>query len=183
MGLSVIHGIIRGCGGMIKVESEIGQGSTFKVYLPVSDKRTEEQEDRPDTTLPTGSEHILVVDDEETIINFQKAALEHLGYTVTATTSSLHAFNKFEANPDKYDLIITDQTMPHLPGSELAKEVFKIKSDFPIILCTGYSSLVSEKAALKMGIKEFLLKPVDWEKLAQVVRTVLDRQTSVTLTE
>lgn len=176
MGLSVVHGIIRGYGGMIKVESDIDQGTTFKVYIPVSHKKIETQQARPVNSLPTGNEHILVVDDEDTIINFQKAALEHLGYTVTATTSSLHAFNKFEANPDKYDLLITDQTMPHMPGSELAKEIFKIKPDFPIILCTGYSSLVSEKAALKMGIKEFLLKPVDWERLAQVVRVALDNQ-------
>lgn len=176
MGLSVVHGIIRSYGGMIKVESEVDKGTTFSVNIPAADKIIVKQKTRQVKALPTGNEHIMVVDDEDAIINFQKAALEHLGYTVTATTSSLHAFNKFEANPGKYDLIITDQTMPHMPGSELAKEVFKIRPGFPIILCTGYSSLVSEKAALKMGIKEFILKPVDWKKLAQIVRTVLDSQ-------
>ena len=89
---------------------------------------------------------------------------------------SEEAFTSFVRKKESYDIIITDQTMPHMPGSELAKEIFKIKPDFPIILCTGYSSLVSEKAGLKMGIKEFLLKPVDWERLAQVVRVALDNQ-------
>jgi CheY-like chemotaxis protein len=174
MGLSVIHGIVRSCGGMIKVYTEINKGSTFKVYIPLATKKIDSQKVCKKESLPTGNEHILVVDDEETIVNFQKNALEHLGYKVTKTTNSLDAFKIFEDNPDGFDLIVTDQTMPNMPGSELAKKVFEIKPNFPIILCTGYSSLMSEKTAQEMGIKKFMMKPVDLKKLANKVRAVLD---------
>jgi PAS domain S-box-containing protein len=174
MGLSVIHGIVRSYGGLIEVYTEKDKGSTFKVFIPIAKRTIKKQKLDEETSLPTGNEHILVVDDEETIVNFQKTALEHIGYQVTTTTSSLDALKKFETNPDGFDLMITDQTMPNMPGSELAKEVLRLKPDFPIIICTGYSSLMSEETSKAMGIKEFIMKPVDWKMLANKVRIALD---------
>lgn len=124
--------------------------------------------------LPRGNERILAVDDEEVIAGLYKASLQRLGYTVTTHTSSEEALATFKAAPDSFDLVLTDQTMPRLSGSELAKKILAIRPDIPIILCTGYSSMVSEEKAKKIGIAGFTMKPVNRKKLAIIVRKVLD---------
>ncbi len=124
--------------------------------------------------LPTGSERILVVDDEKIIVDLNKSILEKLGYTVTSATESLDALEKIRKEPDLFDLIVTDQTMPNLTGVELAQEVLKIRPNMPIILCTGYSSVITKEAALAIGIKTYANKPVDISTLAKIVREVLD---------
>ena len=133
---------------------------------------------RPETPeeddLPRGEEHILFVDDERILVNIGKQALGRLGYQVTATVSSMEALSLFRANPDRFDLVITDMTMPQLTGDRLAKEIMEIRSDTPIILCTGFSHLISENKARNAGIREFLMKPIVIRDLATVVRRVLD---------
>jgi len=176
MGLALVHGIVQGCGGFIKVESEPGEGTTFHVYFPaIEEGPSFGEEDRKPESLPAGDERILAVDDEESIVGVYKATLESLGYKVTAQFSSKDTLEVFRTSPESFDLIITDQTMPHLPGSELAKEILQIRPDIPIILCTGYSSMISEEKAKKIGIAEFLMKPVSKRDLAVAVRDVLDR--------
>ena len=177
LGLAVIHGIIESCKGFIKVESEPGQGTTFQVYIPALKRYivTPTQE----TTgghelLPTGTERILVVDDEEAILKLHEAILKRLNYEITSTTDSRKALELIRSHPDKFDLIVTDQGMPDLSGAELAREVLKTNSTIPIILCTGYSSAVSEKEALAIGIRKYLKKPITIKDFAETVRQVLD---------
>ncbi len=177
LGLAVVLGIVQDYGGIIKVESESGKGTTFHVYFPAiidEVKKTEEvEEEKP---LPTGTERILVVDDEETIVTLYKVGLSRLGYTVTVKTSSEEALAAFKNHPSKYDLLITDQTMPVLSGAKLAREVLHIRPDIPIILCTGYSATISKKEAMEIGIKKFLFKPVGKKDLARTIRNVLDEK-------
>ncbi len=175
LGLSVIHGIIQDYHGFIRVESELGKGTTFYVHIPVLQQETSTADEvKTDEPLPTGTERILVVDDESMIANLNKTILEQLGYEVTATTQSLDALEKIRTDPDQFDLIITDQTMPNLTGAELAQEVLSIKHNMPIILCTGYSSVLSEEDALAIGIKKYVKKPVNRTALAKIVRQVMD---------
>jgi CheY-like chemotaxis protein len=175
MGLALVHGIVQGCGGIIRFESEIGKGSTFHIYFPaVLDKRAASEAGTTEEFLPTGRERILVVDDERIIADIQREALERLGYTVETAENGQEALEKFKAAPGDFDLIITDQTMPLLTGAEMAMEMLKIRPDQPIILCTGYSRVITAKEAEALGIRAFLMKPVSRKDLARIVRTVLD---------
>jgi PAS domain S-box-containing protein len=175
LGLAVIHGIIQDYHGFIRIESESGKGTTFYVHIPVLQQETSTADEvTTDEFLPTGTERILVVDDESIIANLNKTVLEELGYEVTATTQSLDALNKIRTDPDQFDLIITDQTMPNLTGAELAQEILKIKHNMPIILCTGYSSILLEEDALAIGIKKHVKKPLRRKALAEIVRQVMD---------
>ncbi|MBU0728142.1 MAG: response regulator [Proteobacteria bacterium] len=175
LGLSMVHGIVRSCSGMIQVESERGKGSVFNVFLPViSQGFFMEEEEEGD--LPGGNEKLLLVDDEKEISALIKRNMEELGYKVTAMVDSLKALDEFRAHPD-YDLVITDLAMPHLSGDALIQEIRKINPGTPIILCTGYSERISsESARKKLGINDFLVKPVTREELAKTVRKVLDRK-------
>ncbi len=180
MGLSVVHGIVKGLGGIVKVYSEPGIGSKFKVYLPLEKNSSEEQTLQPKEPIQGGTEQILIVDDEKPIITMEKEMLEHLGYKITSHTSSLEAFEVFRANPDKFDLIITDMAMPFMPGDKLAAELIKIRPDISILLCTGFSKTMSEEKAASLGIKGFLIKPIVMKDLAGKVRQVLDENLSPT---
>lgn len=175
LGLAVVHGIIEDYHGFIRVKSEPGQGASFFVHIPaLQEELSPSAETEVNEPLPGGTEHILVVDDESMIANILKAMLEHLGYTVTAMTESPAALDIIRKDPDKFDLIITDQTMPHLTGAELAEKILTIKPAMPIMLCTGYSSILPEEEALAVGIKQYTRKPVDSRTLATKVRLALD---------
>ena len=175
MGLAVVHGIVQSSGGFINVESEPGKGTTFRVYFPVvAAEQTAEAAGKECGPLPGGTERILVIDDEERIVALQKAVLTRLGYQVTAMTSSRSALALFLSAPGDFDLIVTDQTMPVIPGSELSERIVQARPDMRIILCTGYSSMISEDKARQIGIKRFLMKPVSGTLLARIVREVLD---------
>jgi PAS domain S-box-containing protein len=175
MGLAVVHGIISRCAGTVKVSSIPGKSTTFMVYIPVVKSQFESQAEYEEA-VATGSERILLVDDELAIVNMGKQTLGSLGYEVTARTSSYEALELFKAKPDRFDLVITDMTMPNLTGDDLAKELIRIKPDIPIIICTGYSARINKEQALAMGIRAFVSKPVLRRDIAKTIREVLDKK-------
>ncbi len=175
LGLAVVHGIVKSHKGHIYVYSEVGKGTSFKIYLPCFETADSAKKETMDSQqIPGGHEHILIVDDEEPIVHMETKLLEGLGYRVTATTSSTRLRNIFLDSPDDFDLIITDMAMPEINGADLAKDLLNIRPDLPMILCTGFSDRINEKIAKSIGIKAFLMKPVILKNLAIKVRKVLD---------
>ena len=173
MGLAVVHGIIRSYEGAITFESELGKGTTFWVYLPCLERESPMKSIETEP-LPTGNERILLVDDEKAIIDAIQQMLERLGYQVVARTSSVEALEVFRSQPDSFDLLLTDQTMQGMTGEALSKKVMAIRSDIPIVLCTGFSHNINEEKAKSMGIREFIMKPVLVRELAVIIRRLLD---------
>ncbi len=172
MGLAVVHGIVMGHKGAITVESNIGAGTTFTIYIPASEK-TESKPETSTDKLSSGKEKILYVDDEQVLVEFTSEALESFGYEVTATTKPLNALEIFTNAPDAFDVVITDLTMPEMTGEKLAEEIHKIRDDIPIILCTGYSDPISDERKLCSGISDILLKPLSLEELTTAIRRAL----------
>ena len=173
MGLSMVHGIVKNYRGFISLYSEPGEGTVFHVFLPAIENEALTESEINDQ-IPIGKERILFVDDEEILTTMGKTMLERLGYHVTARNSSLEAFETFQNQSDKFDLVITDQTMPGMTGSDLSRRMLQIRPELPIILCTGYSTIISEEKAKAMGIKEFVFKPLTKKDLAKLIRKVLD---------
>lgn len=173
MGLSVVHGIVTSHGGAMTVASEPGTGSVFSVFLPVIEEWFE-LETEVEKTILKGTERILFIDDEEPLTDMGKRMLESLGYDVVATTSSIEALELFKAQADRFDLVITDLTMPHMTGENLAKELMQIRPDVPVILCTGFSARIDEKKAMAMGIRAFISKPILKHEIAKIIRAVID---------
>jgi CheY-like chemotaxis protein len=173
MGLALAHGIVESYGGKITVDSELGKGTVFTIYLPITTKR-EAYRPYEEENLPSGTESILFVEDELPIAKMGGQILEGLGYRVTVCTSSVEALELFRSKPKDFDLVITDMTMPKMTGDVLATELMKIRFDVPIILCTGYSNKISREISSILGIKAFAYKPVLKGDLAKTVRKVLD---------
>ncbi len=172
LGLSVAHGVVKSYEGTIRIKSEPKKGTSFNVYLPrVEDKTiTVTQETKP---LLHGNERILFVDDEELLVDLGEQMLSRLGYNVVTKTSSDEALETFRSQPDTFDLVITDMTMPKMTGEILAKELMSIRSDIPVIICTGYNEPVIEEKASAIGIKAFLIKPLAIRDLSYSIREVL----------
>ncbi len=178
MGLSMCHGVIKQLGGVVTAKSAPGEGAEFIVYIPQikNDTVKTAKEASDNVALATGTETILLIDDENAILEASIEMLTDLGYTVLGISDSKEALETFKLNPQRYDLIITDQTMPNLSGVELAVELLKIRSDTQIILRSGFSAKVSEDQAKAIGIKAYLHKPVSAEILTKTIRQVLDHQ-------
>lgn len=174
MGLSVVHGIVKRFEGQIEVESEPGQGSTFNIYLPQVETDSELYKESAARPLLKGSERILFIDDEMIIAQMQEELLGNIGYKVTAITSSTEALRLFKAQPDGFDLVITDMTMPNMTGATLAGKILEIRPEMPIILCTGFSDSIDKEKARALGIREFLFKPLILGKMALTIRQVID---------
>ena len=154
------------------VASAIGQGTTFTVYLPRIDDNVRD-EVAQEGALPTGAERVLFVDDEESLVGLGQEILMLLGYDVVVCTSSVEALAVFRMAPQRFDLVITDQTMPHMTGEELALALRRLRSDIPIILCTGFSHIMQAERAQELGIDAFLMKPFAMQDLARVMQQVL----------
>ncbi len=173
IGLSVVYGIVKSYDGAISVDSEYGKGTTFNIFLPVVDKEPVFEEET-DTTMPTGYERILFVDDEKSITDMTSRILKRLGYTVTVKTSSMDTLATFRARPDNFDLIISDMSMPGMTGDKLAKELRTIRPNIPIILCTGHSERINDEKAKAIGVRALVMKPIVKNELARTIRKVLD---------
>lgn len=174
MGLAVVHGLVKSHNGFLQVGSTVSQGSTFKVFFPKADAITEKINMKKQIQHYSGSEHLLIVDDEQSIINIMERSIKSMGYSIDATTSSKKALQLFRNDPSRYDLIITDQTMPELTGEALCNKILQTRPDIPIIMCTGYSTKIDKEAARELGVTRFLMKPVSKVELARAIRESID---------
>lgn len=177
MGLSVVHGIVKGHGGAVLVESRLNKGTSFHVYFPMlSDNDPPDFE--IDNLLPIigGCESILFVDDETTLVQLGKEMLERIGYDVVGRTNGHDALSLFRSRPNQFDIVITDLTMPNMTGIELAKNILKIRPEIPVIICTGFSEAVTVEEAREYGIRDLIFKPIVTRKIAISIRRALDRQ-------
>ena len=175
MGLSVVHGIVKRHDGGIRVESEFGKGTVFEIYFPALVEMIEEEKEL-DGEIKGGSERILFVDDEASIVKLNHQRLESLGYRVKSTTRPLEALEWFRADPDQFDVIITDMTMPKMVGDKLTKEILAIRPDMPVIICTGYSERISADNAEALGARKYIEKPIEIRELAASLREVLEEK-------
>ncbi|MEJ2131085.1 MAG: response regulator [Gammaproteobacteria bacterium] len=178
LGLSVVHGIVHERRGHIILESHVGQGSRFRLLFPVAEGRVSvHQPEAKVTSIRQGiGEHILLVDDEQSVANFLRVLLERRGYKVTVCTKSREALRMFQENPAEFDMVITDQTMPHMTGVELADEMMAVRPDVPVIICSGYSEFVNEESAIEMGFRGFLEKPINSDKLFAMLDGIIDHR-------
>lgn len=174
LGLSVAHGIVKSHGGVITVKSKPGEGTAFDIYLPTSE-RDEEEKQIPGQEPKKGNEHILLVDDEPSILQLTRQVLEKLGYKVSVRASSLEALELFKSKSDTFDLLLTDMTMPQMTGDKLALECTRIRPNLPVILSTGFSEKLNRQKTKNTGIHAFLYKPISKMDMAETVRNVLDK--------
>ena len=174
----MVHGIVKSYNGDIKIYSEPGKGTSVNVYMPCMEADASIREKSVGEVISSGKERILLVDDEEYIIKMMKEMIERLGYRINAYTSSRIAYDEFRMNPYEYDLVITDQTMPDMVGTELAKELMLIRPNIPVIICTGFSEILSEEKAKAIGIREYISKPVVKSEISKAIRNILDHGNS-----
>ncbi|MBN1828044.1 MAG: PAS domain S-box protein [Deltaproteobacteria bacterium] len=174
LGLAVVFGIVKSLGGYIEVESIVGRGTEMRIFFPLKEIGKHEVH-RIEEILVGGGEHILIVDDEPFFLDVLKVYLESLGYRVSVTNNSLETLERFRNERETLDLIITDQTMPNLTGLQLAAEIRKTDKKIPIILCTGFSEMISEQSLSNFGISRLLMKPITRTELARAVHAVLEK--------
>lgn len=176
LGLAVVHGIVKSCHGEIRVFSEFGKGSEFRICLPKSHTAVSDSRGVSCTnSLPRGTEHILIIDDELPILTMLKSLLESLGYRISTFSSSTDACRTVIAAPQGFDLIITDQIMPDMTGTELAEKIRSVCPEIPVMICSGFSEPASAEKAKTSGIREYLIKPIVKSELAMRIRRILDK--------
>jgi CheY-like chemotaxis protein len=179
MGLSVVLGVVQSIGGDIIARSNVGEGTTIQIYLPVSESAEAAQHHDHAGAVHSGTERILFVDDEEMLVEMNVDWLSSLGYIVVARSDSREALDYIRRHKNAIDLLITDQTMPVMTGSELARAALAIRADLPIILCTGFSTETDSDQAAAIGIKGFLMKPYRSDEMSRMIRDVLDKKTNI----
>ncbi|MDM8549059.1 response regulator [Desulfobacterales bacterium HSG2] len=179
MGLSLVHSIVKNHGGEIRMSSVPGKGTTVEAFFPVIDADGKITGSVSSEPVPTGNERILLLDDEFPIADVLRCMLEKMGYDVTLMTDSSETLETFRSHPDKFDLVITDMTMPKMTGEVLSRKLMEIRPDIPIIICTGFSEIFTEEKAANIGIRAYLNKPVSMDVLARTVREVLDERKQV----
>jgi PAS domain S-box-containing protein len=173
MGLAVVQGIVQGYNGAIMVGASEPQGAVFSIYLPVI--HTEEPvKVKIAEIIPGGNERILFVDEEPPLAELSKQLMERLGYHVTIRTSSIEALQLFKSQPNAFDLVITDMTMPNMTGDVLADELMAVRPGVPVIICTGYSEKITQGLLDRLNIKALILKPIIRNELLMSIRQVLD---------
>ena len=179
MGLAIVHGIVVSHNGAINVESTVGTGTTFEIYLPIYVPRKDTTTEKPiygEASISQGAGCILFVDDEVMLARLGQEMLEQLGYDVVSRTSSIEALEAFRAMPQRFDVVVTDQTMPNMTGEQLAGALRRIRPDIPIILCTGFSHVINAEKARALGIEAFCMKPIGVRDLAVTIQQVLDQR-------
>jgi two-component system, cell cycle sensor histidine kinase and response regulator CckA len=179
MGLAVVHGIVNSLNGAIKVESEFGKGSTFRVFLPRIEKAAGQE---TDVGGPASNNdeypRILLIDDDETLLKVGKRMLERFGYQVTGMNRDIEAIESFERHPDQFDLVITDQKMRKMDGLKLVEVLLNVRPDIPIIMCTGYAEDIEQEMMKERGVSALVRKPVVFSELARVARKILEQKSS-----
>ncbi|HBG21561.1 MAG TPA: hybrid sensor histidine kinase/response regulator [Desulfobulbaceae bacterium] len=179
LGLSLVHGIVKDCGGHIAVDSAPGKGSTFTIYFPTVERSQHSETGESALCLLGGTETIMVVDDEPVVLKVTRSFLELQGYKVLTETNSQLALDRFRDNPEVIDMLISDVTMPHLTGDRLARECLRVRPDLPVILMTGYTDLVSEQSVKRDGVRALLMKPLVGRTFLSQVRHQLDTKRPV----
>ncbi|MCP3932540.1 MAG: response regulator, partial [Bacteroidetes bacterium] len=175
IGLSVVHGIVKNHNGSISITSEPTKGTTVKVLFPsINEMPVPEKVISED--LPKGTETVLLIDDEKALLEMGQQVLERLGYKVEVSNNPVEALEQYRSNPNHFDLIITDMTMPQMTGKDLIQEILKIQPDMPIILCTGFSEKINRESAGEIGIGKYIEKPLNKRELSIAVREVLDEK-------
>lgn len=172
MGLSMVYSIVKAHNGGMTVDSSSEKGTRFTIYLPIAQVQVIDKKDSS-APIPKGSGNVLFIDDEKMLVLVGKRMLTQIGYTVSGYHDPILALAAFKANPNSYDLVMTDMTMPKLSGKMLSQEILKIRSDIPIIICSGYSESMDEIIARKMGIRHFLLKPLSKRILAETIYAII----------
>jgi PAS domain S-box-containing protein len=175
MGLAVVHGIVKNHNGAIIVESSSGKGTKFSIFFPLATEKPM-VEAQTNKDIPRGNETILFVDDEISIVKMVKRMFERLGYKVETATTPQDALELFRSNPDHFDLVITDMTMPQMTGVKLSEKLMALRKDIPIIVCSGYSNLVDDEKAKELGLAAYIMKPINMLETAQTIRKVLDKK-------